>query len=197
MKKQIDNIILTGFRATGKTTVGRLVAQRLGWVFQDTDALLCQRLGASVAEVVARLGWPAFRQAERVLLRELRTMRQTVLATGGGAIEHLQEWRELRRCGLVIWLDADLDTVRSRLQADPRSGQQRPSLTGRSVVDELDELLTRRRPLYASGSDLRLVVTSETPEQLADAIIEIMAGSHSAGTVGDKYPHGLPSRGKK
>ena len=174
---QTHNLILTGFRATGKTSVGRIVAARLHWIFLDTDELARQRLGAPIAEVVARHGWPFFRTAERQLLRELSTtMRQTVLATGGGAIEHLQEWRELRRCALVVWLDTDSDTIRQRLRDDPDSGHQRPSLTGQSVMDEIEHLLECRRPMYAAGSDLRLSTEGRTPEQL---VVEIMQKVHS------------------
>ncbi|MCL2457772.1 MAG: shikimate kinase [Desulfobulbus sp.] len=172
---QIHNLILTGFRATGKTLVGRLVAAQLHWIFLDTDELVRQRLGAPIAEVVARHGWPFFRTAERQLLRELTmTMRQTVLATGGGAIEHHQEWRELMRCALVVWLDAESDTIRQRLQDDPDSGHQRPSLTGQTVTDEIERLLEHRRPMYAAGSDLRISTEGRTPEQLAVEIVQKM-----------------------
>lgn len=176
MNAKIHNIILTGFRGTGKTSVGRILAAQLQWSFVDTDTLLCQRLGASIADVVARHGWAFFRQAESQLLRELTTMQKTVLATGGGAIEHLQEWRELRKCGFVVWLEADLATIRLRLREDPNSMQQRPSITGHSVQDEIAELLERRGPLYAAGSDLRLATADKSPELLAQEIQQAMIG---------------------
>lgn len=176
MNAKIPNIILTGFRGTGKTSVGRILAAQLQWSFLDTDALLCQRLGAPIADIVARHGWAFFRQAESQLLRELATMQKTVLATGGGAIEHRQEWRELRKCGLVVWLEADLATIRLRLRDDPNSLQQRPSITGHSVQDEIAELLERRRPLYAAGSDLRLATADKSPELLAQEIQQAMIG---------------------
>lgn len=173
---QAHNLILTGFRATGKTSVGRIVAARLHWTFRDTDELLRQRLGASIAEIVAHHGWFFFREAESRLLRELVTMRQTVLATGGGAIEHVQEWRELRECAFVVWLDADGDTIRQRLRTDPDSGHQRPSLTGQAAADEIEHLLERRRPMYAAGADIRLDTADRTPEHLAAEIIRTYAG---------------------
>lgn len=177
-QQKSTNIILTGFRGTGKTTVGRALASRLRWGFLDMDELLTQRLGASIAEVVARQGWPFFRQAEARLLEELQTMWHTVLATGGGAIEHQREWQQLRRYGLVVWLDAEIATIRQRLLDDPYSGQQRPSLTGHAVQDEIGMLLERRIPFYQAGSDLRLATDNNTPEQLVSQILQV-AGMNS------------------
>lgn len=171
----IKNIVLTGFRATGKTSVGKALAAQLGWAFLDADSLLCTRLGADVAEVVARRGWPFFRQAERQLLQELSSMTNTVLATGGGAIEHQDEWLRLRACCFVVWLDADIDTISGRIAADPASATQRPSLIGGvSVRDEIETLLKQRRPLYAAGSDLRLDAVGASPPALAARIVETM-----------------------
>lgn len=175
MNKQPRSIFLTGFRATGKTTVGQLLADRLRWTFLDTDELLCRKLGAPIADVVARHGWGYFRQAEGQLLHELALARETVVATGGGAIEHHNEWRELRQHGFVVWLDADIATIRQRLQDDPHSGHQRPSLTGQPIQDEIAELLERRRPFYASGSDLRLTVAGKTPAMLVEEIARAMS----------------------
>lgn len=166
-----SNVILTGFRGTGKTTVGKILATRLQWVFVDMDEQLTQRLGASIAEVVARHGWAFFRQEEARLLLELQAMRCTVLATGGGAIEHQQEWQQLRNCGYVVWLDADISTIRRRLMMDPVSAQQRPSLTGQAVQHEIGTLLERRMPLYRAGSDLRLATDDKEPEELANQIL--------------------------
>jgi len=171
----MNNIILTGFRATGKSSVGRILADRLQWTFLDMDELLCQRLGAPIADIVARHGWPFFRQAESRLLLELATMQKTVLATGGGAIEHRQEWQELRQCGFVAWLDADSATIRQRLRDDPNSVQQRPSLTGHAPQDEIEELLEKRRPLYSAGSDLRIVTDGKSPALLAEEIQHAMS----------------------
>jgi shikimate kinase len=166
------NVILTGFRGTGKTTVGKLLAARLQWVFVDMDEQLTKRLGASIAEVVARHGWAFFRQAEAELMQEAQAMSCTVLATGGGAIEHQQEWQQLRNIGYVVWLDADIATIKQRLMADSVSAQQRPSLTGQAIQDEIGVLLERRLPMYRAGSDLRLAVDGKEPEELADQILQ-------------------------
>ncbi|MGI6656574.1 MAG: shikimate kinase [Desulfobulbus sp.] len=166
MKK--DNIILTGFRATGKTSVGRMVAADLGYRFEDTDHLLCQRWGCSIAEVVDRHGWPFFRRAEAALLRELSGERELVLATGGGAILHQEEWKLLRRGGMVVWLDADPAVIARRIAVDPASSGQRPALDS-SPSDEASivRLLAERRPLYAAGADAQLDTTGDPVERVA------------------------------
>jgi len=174
MKEKKKNIVLTGFRATGKSLVGRMLAERLGYSFIDTDDLLCERLGAPIADIVARHGWAFFRQAERALLAEVPAMTRTVLATGGGAIEHQEQWQQLRKSSFVVWLAADVATIRQRMEADPNSPGQRPSLTGRPIHDEIVELLQRREPLYLAGSDLRLDTGLQEPASLVDCIVRAM-----------------------
>lgn len=169
----MNNIVLTGFRATGKTSVGKALATKLGYAFSDTDRLLCERLHAPIADIVARHGWPFFRQAEAQLLRELASMTHTVLATGGGAIQHHAEWSLLRTHSYVVWLDADLATISKRIAADAASAAQRPALVqGLAAHDEIETLLEQRRPLYAAGSDLRLDTANDDPETLAERIVE-------------------------
>ena len=174
MNNKIKNVILTGFRATGKSSVGRMLAQKLRYTFVDADVLLSERLGAPIADIVARHGWFFFRQAERQLLMEVPDMEQTVLATGGGAIEHQEEWLRLRSCCYVVWLDADAATVRQRMRNDPNSAGQRPALTGSSAHDEIEELMLRRAPLYSAGSNLRLDTVDTEPAALVESIIEQM-----------------------
>ncbi len=172
MNNKINNIVLTGFRATGKSLIGRMLAQKLRYTFIDADMVLCERLGAPIADIVVQHGWAFFRQAERQLLMEIPEMEQTVLATGGGAIEHREEWLRIRSCCYVVWLDADAATIRQRMSNDPNSAGQRPSLTGSSAHDEIEELLLRRAPLYAAGSHLRLDTVGKEPSALVESIIE-------------------------
>lgn len=179
MHGKAGNIVLTGFRATGKTSVGRALAKKIGCEFVDTDALLCERLGAAVADIVNQHGWAFFRREERGLLEEIAaTMVQTVIATGGGAIEHSVSWRQLRQNSYVVWLDADIDTIASRMHNDPHNAEQRPSLTGAAPENEIAALLQKRRPLYKDGADLHLETSAgKTPVQLAEAIIKQMVAS--------------------
>ena len=171
-------IVLTGFRATGKTAVGKALARLTGFRFLDTDQELCQRMGCSVAETVKQHGWPYFREQEQDLLAELPCWQKTIIATGGGAILHQKEWQELHRGSFVVWLRTDLATTLSRLALDQQTAEQRPALTGgmgrqedaQDPAKEISAVLAAREPLYRAGSDLVLDTEGKTPEKLAGEI---------------------------
>ncbi len=162
-------LVLTGFRATGKTAVGRHLARLCGYDFADSDELLVERMGCSVAEAVARRGWEHFREQERQLLAELAGLRNTVLATGGGAVLHQQEWKLLRQQAFVIWLRTDLAATLARLRQDDKTAVQRPPLLGWAddLETETATLLKEREPLYRAGSDLVIETGGRTAEEAA------------------------------
>lgn len=170
------NIILTGYRATGKSAVGRLLAQRLGRTFLDTDQLIEERQGCTIKELVAARGWPYFREVENKLLDELAGGTGLVIATGGGAILHRQAWAALRASGLVVWLTADRETICRRLVDDVITEGQRPSLTGQGIGKEVAEVLAEREPLYREGSDLAIDTACRSPEEVARKIEDALGG---------------------
>jgi len=146
--------VFTGFRATGKTSVGRELAKLINYRFIDTDVELCDRFNCSISTFVENHGWSAFRDQERQLLLELAELNRIVVATGGGAVMHTDAWNMLRRDSVVIWLKADVDVIQKRLTLDPKSALQRPSLTGEDTLDEIESLLAQREPMYRMGSDI-------------------------------------------
>lgn len=169
--RMTERVFLIGFRAVGKTTIGKKVADRLGFTFLDTDALICERRGATVQAMVQAEGWDGFRRCEREILEGLQTCSRCVIATGGGAIVHQDLWPALKRGGLVVWLRADPDVICRRIQADGVTDDQRPSLTGKDVCAEIREVLAVREPLYRSVADL--VVDSGC--QGISEIVEVIA----------------------
>ena len=172
-----NKIVLTGFRATGKSTIGLLVANRLHFRFLDTDQVLTQQLGATIAQIVASHGWPFFRRAEAQLLLDLSCASAVVIATGGGAIEHQLEWQRLRRDSLVVWLDADTATINQRIAADATSTAQRPALISDAAPeDEIAQLLNQRTPLYELGSDLRLDTVNTSLQELVTLVCDAFVG---------------------
>jgi shikimate kinase len=147
-------IFLIGFRAVGKTTVGRQLADRLGFSFLDTDILICEKKGATVSDIVQAEGWDGFRRGEQEVLQGLGEQRRCVIATGGGAILHRDLWPLLKEYGPVVWLTADPDILCQRILADSASGGLRPSLSGIGVCEEVREILALRDPLYRETADI-------------------------------------------
>jgi shikimate kinase len=164
------NLILIGYRGTGKSRVGRLVARRTGMPCVHMDEELERRAGATIPELVAQFGWPHFRELEATLARELTGREQTIIDTGGGVIERADNIAVLRRDACVIWLKASVETIVRRI----KGGTQRPALTtGKTFTEEVAEVLERRTPLYASASHFQIDTDRLTPAQAAQRVVEI------------------------
>jgi shikimate kinase len=164
------NIVLIGYRGTGKSAVGRRLAVRLGLAFYDTDELVEQRNGQSIEEMVAEKGWAFFRQCEQTVIREIAGIDAAVIATGGGAVLDPANVTLLKKNGRLIWLAADPETVIARMQADQDSEQRRPSLTGGTPADETQPLLAVRTPLYRAAADGSVETTGKSLEQIVDEV---------------------------
>lgn len=154
--KASDLIILVGYRGVGKTTIGRRLARSLGYAFCDTDEEVVRLQGEDIASIVARLGWQGFRAQEYRVLQRLKKLTKTVVATGGGAIEHRDIWPELQRHAVVVWLDAAQHVIFNRISEDSHSQSQRPSLTGAEQAQEIGVMLAKRNPLYRQAAQLEI-----------------------------------------
>ncbi|MEW4570744.1 shikimate kinase [Tautonia sp. JC769] len=163
-------IALVGYRATGKSTVGRLVAARLGWAFEDADEALERRIGRSIARVFAEEGEAAFRDLEQATLADLTARSGLVLASGGGAVLREANRDALRRFGFVVWLSARPETLVDRLRSDPAD---RPALTTAGLLDEVATLLRQREDYYRSVADARIEVDGRSAEQVAEAVLAL------------------------
>lgn len=143
------NVVLIGYRGTGKSAVAKLVGEALGRDVVSLDSELVRRAGCSIPALVAAHGWEGFRDREAALVAELATHDGLVLDCGGGVVERAENSAPLRRRGRVIWLRASPATIVRRIAHDT----ERPSLTGaKSFTDEIVEVLARRTPLYATLS---------------------------------------------
>nr|WP_269086008.1 shikimate kinase [Chroogloeocystis siderophila] len=161
------NLYLVGMMGTGKTTVGRALATKLGYRFVDTDEIITQVTQQSISEVFATSGEAAFRQIETQVLAKVCAYTHLAIATGGGVVLQRENWSYLHH-GLIVWLDAPTELLSTRLSAD----DTRPLLQTGDLRSQLETILQQRQPLY-SQADLRVVVTSEeTPEQLATRILQ-------------------------
>lgn len=181
-----DRIILTGFRATGKSTVGRQLAGQLNYRFIDTDKLLSERFNCTIAQYVMENDWQAFRAQEGKLLFELSEITNVVISTGGGAVINDQQWVNLRKGSLVIWLQADAVTIQERLSADAETTGQRPSLTGESIAEEVEKILTEREPLYRRSSDMAMDTVATGPEELVQNILQLLGKNNKQDNRQDK-----------
>jgi shikimate kinase len=168
-KLKTQNLFLVGYRGTGKTTVARLLAGRLGWAWVDADDLIERRAGMSIRQVFEVEGEPGFRRRESAILEELCGLRQHVIATGGGVVLSADNRRRLKAAGRVVWLTAGAPEIRDRLEGDRTTGERRPVLTVGGLA-EIEELLRAREPLYRGAADFTVSTSGRTPEEVADAV---------------------------
>jgi shikimate kinase len=171
-----ERIVLTGFMGSGKSTVGRLLAERLGLRFADLDALIEQREGLTVPEMFAQRGEAAFRRAETAALMAALAQQGLVLALGGGAIESEANRALLQHhpAVTVVFLDASFETLNARCQLQAAD----PSATARPLLVDLhaaEERFRRRRPLYRSAAthtlDTEILSAMEASEALAEVFM--------------------------
>jgi len=154
---------------SGKTTVGRRLAARLRWPFVDADAEIETAASMPVAEIFARFGEPHFRDGERRVIARLMDSGPRVIATGGGAFADPETRALILAEGTAIWLDADIDTLVSRVA----KRNHRPLLLGKDPKVVLTELMAARQPAYAEAP-IRIVSTSGPHDMTVDAIMMVL-----------------------
>jgi shikimate kinase len=167
------SLVLIGYRATGKTTVAKCLARRLGWDPVDADVEIECQAGKSIARIFAEDGEPAFRDLEAAVIADLCQQQHLVIAAGGGAPLREESRRTMRKTGQVVWLTATPETILARMNGDATTAERRPSLTDRPPLEEIVQLLHRREPIYRESAHLIVDTEGRSPEQLTD---EILAG---------------------
>ena len=163
------SLYLVGMMGSGKTSTGRPLAERLGYGFVDADAVIEQAAGCSIPDIFDRDGEAGFRSLESQVLSAISQRHSLVVATGGGVVTQPENWGMLHS-GIVIWLDVVPDQLLQRLNAD---STVRPLLQTADPEAALNALLNERRPLY-SEADLTVVINDETPEAVADGILQLV-----------------------
>ena len=161
------NIVLIGFMGSGKTSIGRLVAQRLGFQFIDTDALVVERVGLQVAEIFARHGEAWFREQETAALHSLAILNRAVVSTGGGIVLRDENRTLLRELGFVAWLTASEEVIFERVSRN----KKRPLLQTADPRATVHELLAARRPLYEEAAQFTVDSSRLTHEAAASLLI--------------------------
>jgi shikimate kinase len=168
-----DNVILVGFMGAGKSSVGRLLARRLGRCFVETDDMITAKEGRPIPEIFTVKGEPHFRALEDEAVRLLALKRGDVIATGGGLPCRDGRVEALQALGTVVWLAGDLTTLCERAL---RSGN-RPMLQGKTR-EEIESLYKSREPFYAKA-DLSVDTTHLNPDQVAAEVWKMLQGSAS------------------
>ena len=163
------NLYLVGMMGSGKSSVGRHLAQALNYRFIDADTSLEQVAGRSIPEIFASDGESGFRALESAVLNQVASWHSLVVATGGGVVTQPANWGALHQ-GVVVWLDAPDAMLLQRLQADPTP---RPLMEAEDRAERLAALLAERRPLYAQA-DLRILQDGRPPEQVAEQILDAL-----------------------
>ncbi len=151
--------------------VGRILAQRLGMVYEGMDTNIVTRAGMPIPEIVERFGWDRFREIETQEALDLAGQDNRIIDTGGGVIERPENMPALDRNGVVFWLKASVETIVRRIRGD----DQRPALTeGKTFTEEVEEVLDRRREKYKAAARFELDTDDLTPEQVADEIMSLI-----------------------
>ena len=162
-----QNIFLVGLMAVGKTTVGRMLADSIGWHFLDTDRVIEERAGADIPWIFELEGEAGFRDREQAMIEELTGCRHLVLATGGGAVIREENRRCLAARGTVVHLHSSIERLVERTSRD----KKRPLLKQGSPREILGRLQSERGPLYDEIADYRFVTDSQTPKTLTRRIV--------------------------
>ena len=162
------NLVLIGYRGTGKSTVGRILAQRLRRELVSTDAEVVRNAKHPIPEIVQQHGWDHFRDLESQVCRDLAGRDGLVVDTGGGVILRPENIVSLKANGLLFWLTAEIDTIVNRIGRDTN----RPSLTGtKTFLEEIAEVLQERVQKYQAAADHTVPTDRRSREEIAEAIL--------------------------
>jgi len=166
------NLILIGFSGTGKSAVSRLVAERIGWPLVDTDRLIVEQFGKSVAAVFQDEGEAVFRAAERNIVVRVCEGRRQVISVGGGAPVDLENRSSMKDGNLVVQLAASPETIYQRLRTSP-GAEDRPMLAGSDPLERIRRLLVERNEAYGIA-DVVVDTEGKTPFEVTDAVLDVL-----------------------
>jgi shikimate dehydrogenase len=179
------NIVLIGMRGSGKTTVGKILARKLGRELVEMDELITQKAELSISEIVEKYGWSKFRDIEEKITDEVAERDNIVNATSGGVVTREKNIVKLKKSGVLVWLKASVDTLLERIGEDT----ERPLLVGRTQREDMEITLNERKPLYQKAANLVVDTENKMPEEVAEAIIKSL--KKICCLIGDPIEHSL------
>jgi len=170
-------VVLIGYRATGKSTVGRILSAKLKITFWDADSLVEKSMAMPVKEIVALHGWDFFRAKEKETIKTLTQKGACVIATGGGVVLAQENVNMLKQAGLIIWINAPLQDIVDRLKKDARNGAIRLQFTSGNIIQETIDIMRQRLPLYESAADHTVDTAGKSAAQVAEEIYQYLRKS--------------------
>ncbi len=170
------SIVLIGARGSGKSTVGRRLADKLWQTFVDVDDLIFSRAGKSIKDIFAQHGEPHFRDLESEAVRHVAKLADYVIGLGGGTLMRAENREVLKAAGhKLIYLRCEPEELLRRTTADPLTAQTRPNLTPLGGgLEEINLLLTQREPIYRQTMHAELDVTNLTPDEAVIYIVKLL-----------------------
>jgi shikimate kinase len=165
------NIVLIGYRCSGKTAVGQILAHKLRRDFVDTDILIEEYAGCSIETMISRNGWRHFREIEKKLIKAIAAKNSQVIATGGGAVMDAENVKSLKRNAWIVWLNGTPEVLAQRMARDQGKGKARPSLTGADAIKEIAEVLADRQPNYEQAGNFKIDTSTLSIREIADLIV--------------------------
>ena len=178
------NIVLIGYRCSGKTTVGKLLAWDLKREFLDTDRFIEGKTGFPIHSYVSQMGWRDFRTVEKEVVSHVASRDDLVIATGGGVVIDRENVRNLKKNGWVVWLDTGVQVIRERMKKAQKSGEFRPTLSGADPLKEIERILRERMPVYELTSDYRVNTNRKNPEEVEQAIMRALSQRYKSSDAG-------------
>ena len=168
-------IFLIGYRCTGKTTIGKILANILGFSFLDIDKQIEYEANSTIASIVKTSGWAEFRKLEKKALNKTYDKDKIIVSTGGGIVLDSDNRTFLKNQGISIWLFAKKDVILNRLKNDKNTLLSRPPLLNnghenKDLDHETSLLLIEREPLYSEITQIKFDTSAKTPEQIAQMI---------------------------
>lgn len=162
----MKNIILIGMRGSGKSHVGKLLAEKLNRDFFDSDTEVEKQADTSIVDIVATAGWDAFRALESRCIRRLASKSNAVIATGGGVVLREENIAALKKNGVIVFLHVPLPDLRERISGKDLA--TRPSLTGISPADELAGIWEQRKDAYFRAADIVVDCPNSSGDKKSD-----------------------------
>lgn len=163
------NIFLVGFMGAGKSTVGKILADKTRYTFLDADKVIEEKAGTTITQIFAEHGEPYFRNLESESLEELADDSNQVIATGGGVVQRERNWQAIKNSGISIYLKASVETIWDRIKNDT----SRPLLQVDDPVETARELLNKRAEMYEKA-DIIINTDELSLEQVADNIVNLL-----------------------